>query len=106
AFIQLLIKSGADVNAKDHEGSTPLIWVLNYHYLSDEAVHQLVSAGANLGVTDTFDGNTPLHLACNAAIAELFLEKGANVATRNNNRQTPLDLASQLGRQDVVRALI
>lgn len=58
--VELLIKSGADVNAKDHFSNTPLFLAA---YLSGPSViRTLLSNGANLEIRDS-DGNTPLDIA-------------------------------------------
>lgn len=55
-----LIDNGADVNAKDVEGLTPLIWhVLHRNY---EIVELLVEKGANVTVVDRFGKNALYYL--------------------------------------------
>jgi ankyrin repeat protein len=52
--MKMLIEAGADVNARDNTGETPLMYVVDA-----EAAKELVEAGANINARDN-DGQTPL----------------------------------------------
>uniref|UniRef100_A0A7M5X847 Ion transport domain-containing protein n=2 Tax=Clytia hemisphaerica TaxID=252671 RepID=A0A7M5X847_9CNID len=55
------------------------------------------------------DSNTCLHVACAHGyedIANLLMEKGADVKSRNYNNETPLHLAAYYGQNDVVDNII
>ena len=67
------IANGADVNAKDECGWTPL------HYAETKEIAELLIAkGADVNVKDK-RGFTPLHNADNKEIAELLIANGADI---------------------------
>ncbi len=91
--VKQAITDGADVNAKNDFGSTPLIAAaLEGH---KEIVELLTAAGADL-ISKDEEGVTPLHNAAsqgNKEIAQLLIAKGANVNTVDDVGDTPLDFA-------------
>ena len=91
--IKRLIASGADVNAKNENGQTPLHWAV----LEDriEMAKLLIASGADVGAKNK-DGETPLHWAVdndNIEIAKLLIDSGAKVNVKKRNGDTPLDWA-------------
>lgn len=88
-----LIDDGADVNAPDKEGESPLHVAAALD--SDEAAMLLLSHGAAVDARDPH-GNTPLHVAArhgNDAIVVGLLRHGADVNATNALGETPLHVA-------------
>lgn len=78
-MIELLVKLGADVNAADDFGRTPIMITINSPYGGFRNVKQLIDLGANVNVKDS-DGYSTLLMAAKASspdsqrIFELVLE--------------------------------
>jgi ankyrin repeat protein len=102
--LQLLVDRGADVNAKNRNGSTPLHWAVH-----DEAkVRLLLSKGANVNAKQGV-GRTPLYLAAmlgnGVPTMRLLLAGGADPNLASANGQTPLMMAAARGDVDGVQLL-
>ena len=104
--VRVLIKSGADVNARSGDGSSPLLWAA--HRSNVEIARALVAAGAAVDVANDF-GITPLLHASrigDAAMVELLLRSGANPARTHPEGETPLMAAARSGSVPAVRLLL
>jgi ankyrin repeat protein len=94
-IVKILVEAGADMNARDDTGWT----VLHCAATNDDAelVQFLLENGArDLLDVSKDDGYTPLHIAAlnnNLSVAQLLVERGARLDLKNNNRQTPYQLA-------------
>jgi ankyrin repeat protein len=89
------IANGADVNAKDKDGDTPL----NSAAFSGhkEIAELLIAKGADVNAKGGVSGGTPLHSAAfsgHKEVAEQLISKGADVNAKLKGGETPLDLAS------------
>lgn len=89
--VKALIAQGAEVNAKDENGQTPLLLALNRDHL--EVAELLVSSGADV---DALDGRTgkPLLLSVGGRKkrVEFLLSKGADIEAKDGNGLTLLNL--------------
>ncbi len=91
--VRLAINFGADVEAKDNGGQTPLHWAARRNHI--EIAKLLIELGADVNAKK-FDGWTPLHWASwnsHIEIVKFLIEKGADVEAKDNRGITPLHLA-------------
>lgn len=107
--IRELVESGADVNGKDEDGWTALMWASGYTAL--DAVKALIEAGADVNLTDK-RGKSALMLAARGPIAadtvsiiKALLNAKANVRAADSDGNTALSYAGSAGHSDAVYAL-
>ena len=103
-----LIKDGGDVNAVDNYGSTNLMTVCRW---GDAAmVSFLLNHGAKVDEPRSPKGRTPLMVACayysGVSICKLLIDKKADVNATDQTGVTPLMLAAQSAKLDVVQLLL
>ena len=71
-------------------------------------IRRLIQEGMEVNATDKITGDTPLHAAArwgHTALAEMLIDKGAEIDTRTLDMETPLDLAVRKGHQRVANLL-
>jgi len=104
----ILINAGADVNARDRMGLTPLLLACGKSTRGyKEIAEMLIKKGANINVRDRL-GNTPLLLSLSggvAGIAELLIERGADVYALTRNGENALSLAEKAGNTKIAALL-
>ena len=117
------LASGADVNATDMIGRTPLHYAAGVLYKewvegenaeglvvrTKEITELLIANGADVNAKDDVLEFTPLHLAAeygHKEIAESLIAKGADVNAKTNSGRTPLHLAAYHGQTEIVELLI
>jgi len=91
----LLIKHGANVNAKSKNGSTPLHLAAYYGFKNLAEV--LIQNGADVKIKTDDLGMTPLHAASQRGhfeIAKLLLDKGAEINAKDKEGNTALHRAA------------
>ena len=122
-----LIAQGAQIDAKDSHGHTPLYTaaaaghddavqaLLKEGAKAKEALHHFAQQGDATAVKALLkagakakekNGQTLLHIAKDDTIVQLLLAKGANVNAKDNYKQTPLHTAVYQRRIATVKALI
>ncbi|MBV9302160.1 MAG: ankyrin repeat domain-containing protein [Acidobacteriaceae bacterium] len=105
--IEQLIRSGADLNARDRVGSTALHAVA----ISGDAeiAHFLLAHGAKIDALQGVTGATPLECAAlsgKTQVTKLLLEAGARVDLRDKAGETVLHLAAARGNAELLDLLI
>ena len=107
ATVVRLLRDGADVDARDHEGRTALH--VAAHAGNMEAVEFLILYGADVNARQR-DGRDPLHHAAamgRLGAVNLLIANGAVVDAKDRNGVTPLGWALMVcARNDIVLRLI
>ena len=92
-WMQFLIAKGANVNARDAKGVTPLVLAVNGNFV--EGAELLVTRGARLDDSNN-SGETPLITAVhnrNIPVMRLLLKAGADPDRADNSGRTAKDYA-------------
>jgi len=121
-MVRLLIESHADINARSKGGFTPLLFAARSGNI--ESARLLIAAGANINDAAP-DGSTPLLVASASEVAIaskdyklnvrpsdheklaiFLLENGADPSKTDELGRTPLHVAVETGRVELVKALL
>ena len=105
ARVEKLLARGADVNAPDDDGDTPLHGAAQTGNV--EIIRQLLDKGANPNAKNE-QGGTPLMWAAvfgNEPAARLLLSRGADAAAKDNDGVTAAEWAARNKRDKVVSLL-
>lgn len=90
---KLLIKKGADIEARERNGATALM--MAFKSAQPQTARMLMEQGANVNVKDK-EGTTVLMTVCMrgyTGFVRKLLEKGVNVNAKNKDGETALDYA-------------
>ncbi|XP_044745276.1 ankyrin repeat domain-containing protein 1-like [Coccinella septempunctata] len=91
---QILLDNGADIEARDRTGQTPLHWALGYTNSLDQ-VRTLIINSADVDSMDEY-ARTPLHTLCSKGLRinfdtfELLLQKVSDINAGDMNGASPL----------------
>ena len=90
--VENMVNAGADVNARDENGKTPLFYAALYNP-HPEVIALMVRHGADVNARNEA-GDTPLHWAAEynpkPDVTEALVAAGADVNARGYDRKTPL----------------
>lgn len=104
---QILLRNRAtNLNARMHDGTTPLI--LAARLAIEGMVEDLINADADINAADN-SGKTALHWAAavnNVDAVNILLAHGANRDAQDEKEETPLFLAAREGSYEASRALL
>jgi ankyrin repeat protein len=104
--VRRLVSVGADVNAKNNHGTTPLFWASRDGHV--QVVNELLEHGADLEAKDR-EGDTSLHVACwndHLPVVKALLSGGANILAANNDGLLPIHDAVRLRKSEVAKYLL
>jgi ankyrin repeat protein len=105
---QCLLDHGADINARNRLGQTPLFLAVYYGHVEFARMLLVNKGGASINDLDDNFRWTPLHVAVdkrNIQAVRLLLEHGADVNVRNRSGETPSQLGLKYGRHEIVELL-
>jgi ankyrin repeat protein len=106
AYVMSLIESGVDPNIvlRDHP-SAALFGMCGHG--NGEAASELLSNGADPNYASAI-GTTLLHVACSnghSAVVQVLINMNADVRALDNNLESALDHAGEVGHDDIVKIL-
>ena len=104
AKVQELLRTGADVNATDADGTTALM-----HSVIESDVKMmklLLDSGADVNAQNAMDSTALMYAAVNLEKARLLLDRGAKVNVRSKTGATPMSVAvTTVGSTPVLKLL-
>lgn len=102
ACVRLLVQAGANVNAHDFDGNTPLHEI----FLTD-VEEELLTLGADVNARNK-DGETPIFVNVDDSAVALFIAHGADLSIRDKKGKTVFQAAKTEGplRQEALRKAV
>lgn len=104
--VEVLLHASADVNVTDFDGRTPLHCALESGDL--EMAERLLQAGAHADASNKDMAGTLLHAAARRGqmkVATMLLKYRADPSRADSNGWTPLHLAAQRGKEELLKLL-
>lgn len=89
--VRVLVEAGANVNARDNKGNTPL-----HETFLTLVEEELLKLGADVNARNK-DGETPIFTTVDDDAIQLFIEHGADLTIRNNKGETVMEAAKEKG---------
>ncbi|MCB0326389.1 MAG: ankyrin repeat domain-containing protein [Bdellovibrionales bacterium] len=105
-LLQSLLKKGVDVNVKNANGDTALVWSAYRDQV--DLVTFLIEKGADVNAKGTY-GEDALIVASNSAsldLVKLLVGAGADINSRDSQGNTPLRAARDNNQQEIIDFLI
>lgn len=104
--IEALLKQGANIEAPDADGRTPLL--LAIHSRQADAARALMEAGADVNAKDTIQDSPYLYAGASGqtGIVQMTIAHGAGLRSTNRYSGTALIPAAERGHVSTVQALI
>lgn len=107
--MQECLAQGADPNAVDDSGYTPLLWAVHM-WEACQLIEPLLQAGADPDKPGA-RGHCPFHFACGNGlnygwICDVFVRYGADLEHRDRSGETPLMTAVKTGMDNCAAALL
>ena len=102
-----LIENGANVNDKDFQGDTALIYASTFLKWDLSIIKLLIDSGIEINAQDK-DGYTALMEATisgNYETVKLLIENGADINIKNNDGKTALDYAEENDYKNIIELL-
>lgn len=99
---QTLVENGANANARNNKGETPLKIAANW--AMNHVAEVLLIAGADPDISDEQE-STPLHEAAqwlNGELITALVDAGANTDVRNGNGETAADILKRRARENKI----
>lgn len=113
-IVKLLMEAGAEIEAKNLLGDTPLIEAARLVGSEGKVdiIQYLLEAGANVHTKTRYGGDTLLHLAAGtgtspfmAPAIHILLNAGADINAINEDGENPLQKAIETNRKEAIKAL-